>query len=296
MNTIPDELLMAYADGELNDAEHSAERAQVEAAIKAYPDIAARIEKHRALRRRLNATFDRVLDEPVPSKLIHAVRATPHAARASAGSQSADGNLADAPSAARASADQRRDVSFAAQPSPNATVSDLSAARAEKAASAAAANRPSRWSLPQWAAIAASVVIGVLIGHFALTSGNVDPIASSNGKLVAQAGLADALSSQLASTQEATASIQIGTSFKNKSGNYCRTFVIQNGNATGGLACRDGNDWTIDTLARAENTQGDYRQAGSEMPQAIRAEVENQIVGDPLDSSGEANAKANHWK
>jgi hypothetical protein len=32
------------------------------------------------------------------------------------------------------------------------------------------------------------------------------------------------------------------------------------------------------------------------MPDVIRAQVESQIVGDPLDSSGEAQAKANDWK
>lgn len=32
------------------------------------------------------------------------------------------------------------------------------------------------------------------------------------------------------------------------------------------------------------------------MPDAVRAAVEAQIVGDPLDSSGEAQAKNNSWK
>lgn len=273
---------MAYADGELNGAEHAAERAQVEAALQSNPDLARRVEQHRELRRQLSATFDKVLDEPVPDRLVAAVRR----------SSAPTAQLESSSSAARESVDRRQSVTAAAQPSATATISDLSAARAERAASATRAH----WSLPQWVALAASVVIGILIGHFALNTGSVDPIASRDGKLVAQASLADALSSQLASTQEPAAPIQIGTSFKNKSGHYCRTFVIQNSTPLGGLACREDTAWTINTLASAEAQQGDYRQAGSEMPNAIRAEVESQIAGDPLDASAEADAKANNWK
>ena len=48
--SIPEELLMAYADGELDGAEHAAERAQVEAAMKADPAVARRVEGIKALR------------------------------------------------------------------------------------------------------------------------------------------------------------------------------------------------------------------------------------------------------
>lgn len=250
---ISDELLMAYADGELDAPERASDRATVEAAIKAEPDVARRVEQHRALRRRLNTTFDRVLDEPVPDRLIAVVRGA----------------------------------------RPAAPVADLENARAKRAAPRA------RFSLPQWAAMAASVIVGVLVGHFALTSREPGQITSQNGQLVAQADLANALSNQLAGDQSPTAPVQIGTSFKSKSGHYCRTFVLHNGDPMGGLACRNGAIWNINALARAEpapDTTGGYRQASSEMPDVIRAQVESQIVGDPLDSSGEAQAKANDWK
>jgi hypothetical protein len=259
--SIPDELLMAYADGELNDAAHAAERAQVEAAMKADTDIARRVEKHRALRGRLSASFDRVLEEPVPDRLIAAIRRAPAAT--------------------------------------TATVSDLSSARAAKAAAAGAAKPRAKWSGPQWGAMAASLVIGAIIGHVALQSPDASPIVARDGHLVAQAGLADALSNQLASTQTVNSPVQIGTSFKAKDGAYCRTFVLHEGDAVGGLACRAGKDWNVNTLARAEATpgaDGGYRPAGSEMPDAVRAAVEAQIVGDPLDSSGEAQAKSSGWK
>ena len=63
--TPDDEMLMAYADGELDPL--AAKR--VEREIAANPELAATIEAHRALRRRLGAAFAPVLDAPVPDRL-----------------------------------------------------------------------------------------------------------------------------------------------------------------------------------------------------------------------------------
>jgi len=65
MSSIDDETLMAYADGEL-DAE---QRARVEQAMRADPQVAAAVEHHRALRADVFAAFAGVLDEPVPARL-----------------------------------------------------------------------------------------------------------------------------------------------------------------------------------------------------------------------------------
>jgi hypothetical protein len=285
--SIPEELLMAYADGELNAIENAAERAKVEAAMKADPEVARRIERHKALRKRMSATFDRVLDEPVPDRLVAAVRSPGTTAKAPDASNAARG--AGAQSAADAASTQ------------TSVVTDLNRVRAERAATSGAQAPKARagWSWPQWGAMAASLVIGAVIGHLALRSPDLGPIGSRGGHLVAQAGLADALSNQLASTQQPTAPVQIGTSFKTKSGDYCRTFVLHEGDSVGGLACRSGDMWNVNALARvtaAPGAEGGYRPAGSEMPAAVRAAVEEQIVGDPLDSSGEAQAKTNGWK
>jgi len=69
--TFSDEVLMAYADGELD----LRTRAQVEDAMVADPQIASRVAAHQALRNTLRAGFDKVLDEPVPERLIAAARA-----------------------------------------------------------------------------------------------------------------------------------------------------------------------------------------------------------------------------
>lgn len=278
-HALPEELLMAYADGELSAPEHAADRARVEAAMRADPQVASRVEKHRALRAKLSASFDRVLDESVPDRLVAAVRAS-----------RADGST---PSPASR---PLPDVAHAeSAPMSTPSVTDLNRARAERAAAAASKPR-GNWGWPQWGAIAASLVIGAVIGHQALQS-PPELIGTHDGRLVAQAGLAEALSNQLASTQSENSAVLIGTSYKTKSGEYCRTFTLQQEEALGGIACRSGNTWTVNTLARTSDTStAGYRQAGTEMPAAVRSAVEEQIVGDPLDSSAEAQAKASGWK
>ncbi|MBI1250563.1 MAG: anti-sigma factor [Alphaproteobacteria bacterium] len=64
--------LMAYVDGELSDAE----RASVEAAIAADPDLRKKCDAHRAVRARLSSAFAPIADEPVPERLIAAARAS----------------------------------------------------------------------------------------------------------------------------------------------------------------------------------------------------------------------------
>lgn len=66
-----DETLMAYADDELDEAT----RAEVAAAAAADPELARAIDRHRELGRRLRREFDRVLEEPVPQRLLDAVAA-----------------------------------------------------------------------------------------------------------------------------------------------------------------------------------------------------------------------------
>jgi hypothetical protein len=60
-----DEILMAFADGELAEPA----RSEVERAMRTDPAVAERIALHRALRSRVSNAFADVLDEPVPRRL-----------------------------------------------------------------------------------------------------------------------------------------------------------------------------------------------------------------------------------
>jgi hypothetical protein len=65
-----DETLMAYADGELDEAR----RAAIGAAIARDPALLRRVELHRALRGDVAGAFSEVLDESVPERLVNAAR------------------------------------------------------------------------------------------------------------------------------------------------------------------------------------------------------------------------------
>ena len=67
---ISDDLLAAYVDGELDEAE----RLRVEQAIARDARLAQRVAQQRALRSRLRNAFEGVLHEPVPQRLVNAAR------------------------------------------------------------------------------------------------------------------------------------------------------------------------------------------------------------------------------
>jgi Putative zinc-finger len=141
------------------------------------------------------------------------------------------------------------------------------------------------WSgAPAAAALACGVVIGILFLNRA-------EIVSSGGVLVAHGGLADALTRQL--TSEQTAQADIGISFRNKDGHYCRTFRAQ---ALAGVACREVGEWRIAAVGKvASEPSGAYQPAASGMPDFVRDAVTGMISGEPLDAAGERKARASGW-
>lgn len=67
--TFSDEILMAYADGEVDDEL----RAQIDAAMAVDPSIAVTVEQHRKLRAQLSHAFSDSLNEPIPERLFAAL-------------------------------------------------------------------------------------------------------------------------------------------------------------------------------------------------------------------------------
>ncbi|MGH8251966.1 MAG: anti-sigma factor family protein [Steroidobacteraceae bacterium] len=70
---ISDEMLMAYADGELD----LVAGAEIEAAMAADPAVARIVERHRALAGRVQEAYRGVLGEPVPERLASLVAKPP---------------------------------------------------------------------------------------------------------------------------------------------------------------------------------------------------------------------------
>ena len=150
------------------------------------------------------------------------------------------------------------------------------------------------WSWPEYGSLAASVAIGLIIGHFVPWAR--DPLAVEHNQIVARGELAEALANQLASDQPRTAPVRIGLSFRSKAGSYCRTFALQGNERLAGLACRAGGDWRVDVLARATGmTSGGVEQAGSEIPEAVARAIDASIAGEVFDSAAEAAARQRRW-
>lgn len=228
------EMLMAYADGELD----LVSRAEIEAAMAQDPEIAAAIERHRRLAARVKSAYEGVVDEPVPEKLA---------------------NLAG-----------------------GATVTPLRRAAP-----------PRRWSMPQWAALAASVMVAVAVGVL-VSRAPSEPYEETDAGLIARGLLEQALTTRLASAAGESA-VQIGMSFRERGGNYCRTFHMEREAPLAGLACRSGEDWQIRVLAAARPRQGELQPAAA-MPMAVLHAVDAAIDGEPLDAAEEANARESGWR
>lgn len=140
----------------------------------------------------------------------------------------------------------------------------------------------------QWAAVAASLAIGLFAGQ--MNWGGGGPVGSSGGTLVAQAGLKAVLDTQLASTQAAGSPIRIGLTFRDKSGAVCRSFE---GAAVSGLACRKEGNWQLRQTFSGEAQSSAYRQAGSG---EIAETASTMMAGQPFDAADERNARDNGWK
>lgn len=163
---------------------------------------------------------------------------------------------------------------------PSAEVIDLAAAKRARAPRA----------LPQWAALAATLVVGVFAGTM-IPHRSSAPIEVEGGQLYASASLNHALDTQLASTP--AGDVRIGMTFRAQAGEICRTFTER---AASGLACRDGGRWRLKGLFGApEGQRSDYRMAAGMDPN-LAGLVDSTIAGEPFDAANENAAKERGWK
>ncbi|HUQ08988.1 MAG TPA: hypothetical protein VM146_01640 [Steroidobacteraceae bacterium] len=234
----------------------AASRAEIAAAIEQDPELAGRVAKHRALRTEVAGALSSVIDQSVPERLRAAAR----------------GPLSAAPPAPEA------------RPRGNVVQFPSRGSHAPGAP----------WRAREWTAMAASLVLGGLIGwHFMARS--TGDVTSRGGALVARGELAEALDKQLASDQANDASVRIGLSFKSKDGSYCRSFVSRASSAAG-LACRKDSDWQLAFTEAIDPEAGGVRQAASELSPSLLKAVEARMAGDTLDANGERTARDAAWQ
>lgn len=151
------------------------------------------------------------------------------------------------------------------------------------------------WAWPEWGALAATLIVGVLAGGIGSHKlGGAQLAALDGGALKAEGKLAAALTQQLAGAAPADAEVRLGVSFVARDGNYCRSFMLPK---MAGLACRSGDEWRIPVMASSvAGAAGDYRQAGSAMPAAVLDAIDERIAGKTLDANDEGEASKRGWK
>ena len=169
-----------------------------------------------------------------------------------------------------------------AEPAPAPQVVDLGAVRAQRKAM-------SSWAA--WGGMAATLVLGTLIGtRLAPPSGG-----GGDDRLVASGAIAKALEQQLASAPGAgSGAVAVQVSFKANDGRYCRSFSTP---TTAGLACRDADGaWALQQVAAVNALNGDMRQASSSLPPSVLAAMDATMAGDALNAEQEKAARDAGWR
>src|SRR5947209_3004525 len=148
-----------------------------------------------------------------------------------------------------------------------------------------------RWgALPQWAAMAATLAVGILVGT-AIPQGGSAPVEVRGGKIYAAAALGKALDAQLASAP--TGNTRIGLTFRNQAGAICRTFTQPQAS---GLACRDDGRWQLRGLFAAPEGQGSTYRMAAGMDPNLASLVDSTMAGEPFDAAAEKAARDKGWR
>lgn len=146
-------------------------------------------------------------------------------------------------------------------------------------------------SLPQWAAMAATLAAGIVVGTQVPIPSHA-PVQVEGGHVYAAAALSQALDDELAGAPSKSP-VRIGLTFRDQAGEICRSFTQQ---ATSGLACRSGDRWQLRGLFGAPEGQGgDYRMAAGMDPN-LAALVDSTMAGEPFDAAQEKAARKKEWR
>ena len=275
MRPILDELLMAYADGELGDGD----RRDVEASLSQSSDARQRLEVFTSTRKTLSNLFNQPMGEPVPQHLIDAVMAMPIGTA---------GKLADRSA--------QSDVSNVI-PFNNGY------------------RRATFGGLPSWALAAACISMLVVGAGWMMSAkqglgSNVSDVAIlDNGALIAGSALSHALETvhsgdAVALTENgATRSLKPILTFATASKLYCRQYEVtgQGQGGLSGVACREPSGrWRIEVQApiamQSSATDKIAPAAGRDGNTPVDAAVDRLMSGDAMGFDDESAAIQNGWR
>ncbi|WP_375248779.1 hypothetical protein [Sphingomonas sp.] len=175
-------------------------------------------------------------------------------------------------------------VSSPTSPAP-APIISLAAVRAERAAAAAPSGTARRGWWGVGGAIAASLIVGVVIGH---NSRVPVGLGDRTDALALAAPIGGALDRQLSGE---AGPIRVNLSFRAQDGRLCRRFTGQH---VAGVACRGPSAWQLRYAVPVTHAVTDYRMAGDD--DATAQVVDAMIAGEPLDRAAEEAARRGGWR
>jgi hypothetical protein len=153
-------------------------------------------------------------------------------------------------------------------------------------------SRPFTSPAPQWAAMAAALVLGIAVGTTLTSERGSSPVEVRGGAIYAAGAVDQALNRQLASA-DAASDVRIGLTFRDQSGAVCRTYETA---ASSGLACRESGSWRLRGLfAAPEGAGAEYRMAAGSDPRLLEM-VDSTIAGEPFDAAQEQTARERGWR
>lgn len=266
MSGISDEMLMAYADGELGPGD----RADVEAYLRSSPEAAKRLEVFDRTGRDLGALFDTIMRAPVPRHLIDAVDGPEMA-----------GNIIDFQARAR-----RR--------STGATALGSNAKYALAASIAAVAVIAGAFALSTMRGSGDDGLLRVAAG-----TGEEWSAAPALARVLERE--ASGAASDVRSGHRAVTIKPVFTFATDGSG-YCRQYVLESeaAGALGGVACRDdGGRWTVKAQVALKGHRaqegGKIVPAGRDGAPEIEALVDRLIAGDVFGLEDEKRVIDGGW-
>ncbi|MHA4734881.1 anti-sigma factor family protein [Ensifer adhaerens] len=258
-----DEILMAFADGELDEATMR----RVEAALETDDELMARVAMFMETRAAASEALKPVLDEPVPDELVAKVRAMAAAAGDAARAADAPAAAGDNVVAFRRPADQPA--------SPNGS--------------------PSRFLMAMAASLL--VVVGGAGGYLLRGGGLADPggvpgamqVASTVGPALS-AILDKAASGDEVAVGEGQGTVRLVSAFELGSGQLCREYELAQPGEPGlvSVACRKASTWQT-RLAVAKPEGGDGYAPASSL-ETVDAFLTSIGAGQPLDADAEKKA------
>ncbi|WP_077963134.1 anti-sigma factor family protein [Ensifer adhaerens] len=255
-----DEILMAFADGELD--EETTRR--VEAALETDDELMARVAMFMETRAAASDALKPVLDEPVPDELVAKVRAM-------AAAQSGAERAADAP----------------------ATGGDNVVAFRRPQDQPASPRGPSRLLMAMAASLL--VVVGGAGGYLLRGGGLVDTgamqVAGTVGPVLS-AILNEAASGEEVAVGAGQGTVRLVSAFELGSGQLCREYELTQPGEPGlvSVACRKTNVWQT-RLAVAKPEGGDGYAPASSL-ETVDAFLTSIGAGQPLDADAEKKALA----